>query len=52
MQTLAGELGKLEHEAVVKACGDVAGQYPLTADKLARMFKRLAEQGFTTAIEA
>ena len=52
MHALAEDLGKLEHEAVVKACGEVAGYYPLTADKLARMFKRLAEQGFTTAIEA
>lgn len=52
MHAYAADLGNLGHDVVAKVCGDVAGRYPLTADKLARMFKRLAEHGFTTAIEA
>ncbi len=48
----AAELAGLEHEALRKICDELSATYPLTADKTWRMLKRLAEQGFTTAIEA
>lgn len=48
----AQKLAKLDQEGLRTACSSIAEEYPLTASKLVRVFKRLAEQGFTTAIEA
>ncbi|MER2218891.1 McrB family protein [Methylobacterium brachiatum] len=48
----AAEFDHLDQQAIRQACGELRATYPLTADKLARMLKRLAEQGYTTAIEA
>ncbi len=52
ISTKASELDRLDQQATRKICEELRSTYPLTADKLARMLKRLAEQGFTTAIEA
>jgi DNA polymerase III delta prime subunit len=49
---LATKLAQMEPEALRNECAKIRDTYPLTSDKLARMLKRLAEQGFTTAIEA
>ncbi|MDX8518724.1 McrB family protein [Mesorhizobium dulcispinae] len=52
IEELISKLTALEAEALRKECIELQSAYPLTGDKLARMLRRLAEQGFTTAIEA
>lgn len=52
IEELASKLSQLDLEALQSECAKLEKIYPLTSGKLARMLKRLSEQGFTTAIEA
>jgi 5-methylcytosine-specific restriction protein B len=52
VQGATNEMAQAGPEVLQSTCAEVSGKFPITAEKIARMLRRLDGQGFSTAIEA